>query len=273
MAHSEDGIKALFHDALGEARNAGWSDGKIAQEFHTLLEKYEFAEYVYEPDQKLQAIVAEYKKWCQDLAIAEATKNRQQLKVIKKRAGILMEELVFLAFNCLKGKESIKSFQSYSAQHDLVISGSVSSWYSLVEMLHLPRESRTFVIEAKNIQDKVNDQQFSRLCSVMQFKFDVICSLGIFFSRLSATGFPIKNTQRQRSLRDSRATQVLFHAKTRKFVVVLDHDDILQLDQPGSLPRILEAKIRDVEETSGLPLNRNPIWNEIDLPSHLQRHM
>ena len=140
-------------------------------------------------------------------------------------------------------------------------------------MLHLPQKSRTFVVEAKNIQDKVTDQQFSRLCSVVQFKFDVTCSLGIFFSRLGATGFPTKNTQRQRSLRDSRATQVLFHAKTRIFVVVLDHDDILQLDQIGALPRVLEAKIKDVEEVSGLSLDINPNWNEIDLPPHLKKHL
>lgn len=273
MALPEDDIRDLLLDGLGEARNAGWNDGKIAEELLTLLNEYDFPNYVYKPDQKLKATVAEYKQWCQDLANAEATKNRQQLKVLKNRAGTLMEELVFLAFNCLEGKESIKSFQSYSAQHDLVISGSKPNWILLVEMLHLPPESRTFVVEAKNTQDKVNDPQFSRLCSVLQFKFDVTCSLGIFFSRLGAAGFPERNTRRQRLLRDSRATQALFHAKTKKFVVVLDHDDILQLDQPGSLPRILEAKIRDVEEASGLPLDLDPIWNETDLPSHLQKHI
>jgi hypothetical protein len=274
MAMTDDEIILLLHRTIDTIRmDSAWSEGELAEKFLDIADKYDFFKFVYRPSQLLMAIVAEYEQWYKGLESARKTKNQLQVNALTDRAGKLMEELVYLAFDCLEGKDTIKSFQSYSAQHDLIISGSKPSWSTLIEKLHLPGTSRTLVIEAKNTEVPVSDQQFSRLCSIMQNKLQTTCSLGIFFSRSGATGFPNRDDgRRQRALQDSRATQVLFHARTDKFVVVIDHDDILQLDQIGSLPRLLEARIKDVEEASGLSLDLDLDWNEVDLPSHLSKY-
>ena len=74
-------------------------------------------------------------------------------------------------------------------------------------------------------------------------------------------------------MRYAHATQVIFHAKTEKYVVVLTQRDIQELVNPGALPRILEASIRAVEEGTGLPIEFNEAWEEIDLPPHLSQYM
>ncbi len=101
--------------------------------------------------------------------------------------------------------------------------------------------------------------------------------LAVLFTHKGATGFPEPTSTgkqtRQRALRDAQATQVIFHARTQKYVVVLAEDDIKQLDQPGALPKILYAKMRAVEFWTGLPLEFDEEWQEIDLPRHLAQHM
>ena len=77
---------------------------------------------------------------------------------------------------------------------------------------------------------------------------------------------------RKRKLNDAQATQVIFHAKTGKCVIVFTHRDILKLKNPGALPRLLEAKIRNIEEFTGLPIEFDEDLKEIDLPAHLKRH-
>lgn len=237
----------------------------------TTLENYDIAEWVYVPDDTLKARIADYNLWCQN-------------QTGEEDAGELMEEVALLSFKCLKGFESTKSFQSYAPQHDLVISGSTLPWFLLMLYLHLPGERRTIIVEAKNLAKgknstgRVNDQQFSRLCSILQNKFDKTSDLGVFFSRFGATGFPRsenskQGSHRKRVLRDAQATQIIFHAKTGKYVVVLDHQDIQRLTQPGALPRILEAKIREVEEWTGLPLEFDEEWKETDLPPHLLKYV
>ncbi len=188
-----------------------------------------------------------------------------------------MEELVFLAFRCLQGWCSIKSYQSYAAQHDLVISGSEGGWLLLMILLHLPPQSGTIVVEAKNLSEAVSDSQFSRLCGVIQNKFSQLCHLGVLFTRFGASGFPDASGSRskkpQRSLKDARATQVLFHARTEKYVVVFSEKDIQALASPGSLVRLLEAKIRDIEEATGLDWSFSEDWREIVLPPHMSKYM
>ncbi|MCB9420467.1 MAG: hypothetical protein H6667_11725 [Ardenticatenaceae bacterium] len=127
-------------------------------------------------------------------------------------------------------------------------------------------DGRTIVIEAKNLKKPVNDQQFSRLCHIVQNMFKTTSHLGVFFSRSGATGFKTR-----RSLRDSRATQILFHAITQKFVVVFNHEEILRLKQAGSLPKLLEAKIRDIESSSSMPEDFNLDWKKINIPDHLAK--
>jgi len=136
-----------------------------------------------------------------------------------ENAGELLEEIAYLLFQSLVGVGNIRSFQSYAPQHDLVVDGESKNWALLMQYLHLPKSGRSVVVECKNQDNSIDDQQFSRLCSLLQNKFQDLSHLGVFISRTPAAGFP-KKEKRERSLRDARATQALFHAKTGKYVVV-----------------------------------------------------
>jgi hypothetical protein len=264
MSLSEEEIKQLLYEATEKIReitsDSEWSEGKIASElFPNLYTKWDYLDDLYTPDDKLISRINDYNQWC--------------LSKTGEDPGQLMEEIAFLAFRCLKGYQSIQSFQSYAPQHDLVISGNDGSWSLLMDYLHLPQSGRTIVLEAKNLDDdvKVDDKQFARLCGIIDNKFASTCHLGIFVTRNGATGFSFT-----RVLRDARATQILFHSKTDKFVVVLEHDDLQKLIQQGALPKILEAKIRDVENASNAPLEIDETgdnWVEIKLPEHLAKYL
>ena len=89
---------------------------------------------------------------------------------------------------------------------------------------------------------------------------------------LPATGFP-KGNQKARTLRDSRATQTLFQAKTGKYVVVIDHNDLVKIRNGVNFVKILESKIRDVEASAGIALEFNEKWEEETLlPAHLAKY-
>jgi hypothetical protein len=264
MSYTESEAKKLLFQAIKVVQDhpdlgAGW----LVHNFSTLVHGYRIDDYLYEPDEALVSRIGEYNRWCQD----------QQ----GEDPGQLMEEIAFLAFRCIRGWNAVKSYQSYAAQHDLVISGSDSDWKALMEYLHLDWKYRTIVVEAKNLSEIIDDKQFSRLCGILQNIFKETCKLGVFFSRFGASGFPEENRKqqpsRQRSISNALATQIIFHAGTGKFVVVLEDRDIQNLVQPGALPRILEAKIRAVEEWTGLPIEFDGEWKEIDLPTHLLQHM
>ena len=172
----------------------------------------------------------------------------------------------------------MKSFQSYGPQHDLVVSGSSPAWNLFIQYLHLPLTGRTILVEAKNLTDSVSDSQFSRLCAIIHTKYRETVHLGVFFTRNGASGFPTRpNSEdpavRQRSLQNARATQVIFHALSGKFVIVLEDEDLQQLVKQGALPRILEGKIRNVEDASGLPLRFDEDSKETDLPAHLSQYL
>lgn len=218
-----------------------------------IMHNFHLEDCLYVPDEALKQRLNEYKQWCSDRTGEDP--------------GKLMEEICYLSFRCLSGWESIKSFQSYAPQHDLVISGSTPHWLYLMVYLHLPVEGRTIVAEAKNLEKPVNEAQFSRLCSIIQNKFSRLSHLGVFFTRRGATGF-----NKHRCLRDAKATQVLFYASTNKFVVVLNDSDILELDKAGALPRILERKIRDVAEGAGISHEISEEWREVMLPDHLSKY-
>jgi hypothetical protein len=250
--------------AVDSPRIMSWAD----------LNGVDLADYVYEPDDTLISRIADYQTWCQ-------TESGED-------AGQLMEEIAYLAFRCLKGRGELNSYQSYDAQHDLVVDGNQELWNQLMDYLHLPRTGRTILVEAKNkknkksnklragnqeVETKVSAKEFSRLCAVIQNKFTTTCHLGIFFTRFGASGFP--HEDRSITLSFAWATQVIFHAITEKFVVVLTHKDILSLVNKGALPRILEEKIREVEaaKARGMTFENNyegqkrPI-----LPPHLAKY-
>lgn len=223
------------------------------------LERVGVFNFLYEPDDVLKNRLEDYKSWCKD---------RQG-----EDAGKLMEELAYLSFRCLKGWNSIKSGQSYSGQHDLIISGIEKEWQILSIILHLPRNGGKILVEAKNQDNPITDQQMSRLGFIIQNKYLEQCYLGVFFSRTSATGFPTNETEQFRTLHDARASQVLFHAITRKYLIVLDDSHLLRLGERGSLPRIMEALIREVEDGLGETVGFDENWQENRrLPQHLAKY-
>ena len=263
-----DEVTSELIKALGSVRKilpeSDWSAGRFASEFIRLFGNFNLADSLYVPDEALVNRLQDFERWCE-------TRDGED-------PGHLMEEIAFLAMRCLKGREAINSYQSYAAQHDLLISGSTAAWFLIMEHLHLPTDGRTIVVEAKNLDQRVTDAQFSRLCGVIQNKLQATCHLGIFFSREGASGFPKPPNRedeetRQRVLRDARATQVLFHARTCKFVIVLDRNDLRLLSQSGGLLRVLEAKIRDAEQGSGVSLQFDEQWDEVDLPGHLSQYV
>ena len=265
------GIKGVI-DVIGE-------EGLVA-DFLEIMEHWMLVEKMYQPDDVLKSRIREYEMWCEAKekeAKEGKTKKRKKDKTDEddgEDAGRLMEEIALLAMRCLRGYESVVSYQSYPAQIDLLISGSTANWVMLMRYLHLDTSYRAIVIEAKNLSKRVDDKQFSRFCYHLQNTFISTAQLGVFFTRFGATGFPTATADptkesRQRTIRDAQATQIIFHAITKKFVIVLDHNDILKLGEPGYLPRVFEAKIREIEQWSGL--ETGPI-NLIDLPSHLAKY-
>ena len=218
------------------------------------------ASFLYDPDTR----ISEYLKRLQDyLALSSPTPKQRQ------EAGTLLEQIAFLAFQSLKGLSSIKSFSSAGPQFDLLISGDSESWLVLYKLLYMKENSRDIVVEAKCTKEKVTDQQFARLCSLMEVSLFRTTGLGIFFTLKGATGFPDREQKnRQRKLSDARLRQALFHARTGKSIIVFDSQDIFELDKPASLIQILTRKIRDIEHLSGLSIETcNPY--EVDLPKHL----
>jgi hypothetical protein len=227
---------------------------------------------------KARAEVLESQGW-EQLIVKVSPKLTERLKdyvdwysgLKEEDAGNLLEEIAYLLFQCFVGVGNTRSFQSYAPQHDLVVDGDSNAWIVLMQYLHLPSSGRSIIVECKNQEGQISDQQFSRLCSILQNKFEDTAHLGVFISRTPATGFP-KRGSTQRALRDSRATQTLFHAKTRKYVVVVDHEDLVNINKGISFAKILESKIREVEASTGINLEFNEEWKEILLPPHLAKH-
>lgn len=231
-----------------------------------------------ELDGKARAEILEAQSWSQ-LIIKESPQLNSRLKdyfdwsagLKVENPGDLLEEVTYLLFQSFVGVGNTRSFQSYAPQHDLVVDGDSNAWVYLMHYLHLPISGRSIVVECKNQKGEISDHQFSRLCSILQNKFEDTAHLGVFISHTPATGFP-KRGRKQRALRDARATQALFHAKTRKYVVVVDHEDLIKISKGMSLPKILESKIREVESSTGMNFDFDEEWKEILLPPHLAKH-
>ena len=71
-------------------------------------------------------------------------------------------------------------------------------------------------------------------------------------------------------MRQARLCQVIYYASSRKKVVVLDEHDIFELNQNGSLIKILIRKVKEIEELTGLPTGSVNDLVDIDLPDYLQ---
>lgn len=268
--------RTLLHQGIKGVIDAVGEEGLVA-DFLEIMEHWTLVEKMYQPDDALISRIHDYTVWCENKDKEEKKgKTRRKAKgtMEDEDAGRLMEEIALLAMRCLKGYETVKSYQSYAAQIDLLISGSSSNWVMLMRYLHLDTSYRSIVIEAKNLNKRVDDKQFSRFCYHLQNTFISTAQLGVFFTRFGATGFPNSENSkskppRMRPIRDAQATQIIFHAITKKFIIVLDHNDILKLGETGYLPRIIEAKIREIEQWSGF--ETGPI-DVIDLPAHLAKY-
>ncbi|BAZ21124.1 hypothetical protein NIES4073_20020 [Kalymmatonema gypsitolerans NIES-4073] len=225
---------------------------------HPALNK--LASYLYIADKKLSHFLDK---------LNEFTQIKKPTLIQTQEAGKLLEQIVFLVFQGLKGIQSIKSFQSAGPQYDLLVSGDDVPWQAVCKTLYLDWNQRDIVIEAKATKSAVPDKQFARLCNIIELN---LCSagLGIFFTLNGATGFPKPGTSRKRTVSDCRLRQILFHAKTNKMIVVLDKNDISELTKNGTLIQILTRKIRDLFELSGLPTTPAEEFQEIDLPLHLK---
>ncbi|MBI5298170.1 MAG: hypothetical protein HY869_22055 [Chloroflexi bacterium] len=248
---SREEIEKVVVNAFAMLREV---DGKARTE---ILEAQGWAQLVFQHSSKLNTRLKDYFDWCSGLK--------------EESPGDLLEEIAYLLFQCFEGVGNTRSYQSYAPQHDLVVDGESNAWIYLMHYLHLPISGRTIVVECKNQEDPITDQQFSRLCGILQNKFQDLAHLGVFISHTPATGFPVKG-KKKRALSDSRATQALFHAKTSKYVVVVDHEDLVNISKGISFAKILESKIREVEASTGINLEFAENWEEILLPPHLAKH-
>lgn len=224
--------------------------------------------YLYTPDKKLD----EYLRDLEEQIKVANYPQKERPSNFHNQIGQLLEQIAYLCFNKLLGITSIKSFQSPGPQYDYLVTGDTAEWKTICKLLYIDFGRRDFLIEVKATKKRVNDQQFARLCNLLELNLFQTGGLGIFFTLNGATGFPKKNDKvRQRSLRDARLRQVMFSLKAKKSIVVLEKDDIFQLNKPGSLVRILMKKVRDIEDLTGVyvsPEIKEPI--EKDLPQHLQ---
>jgi hypothetical protein len=218
------------------------------------------ASYLYQADKRLSDYLEKLDKFTQ---LIKPTLQETQ------EAGKLLEQIVLLVFKGLKNVQSIKSFQSAGPQYDLLVSGNDIGWLQVCKLLYMDISQRDIVIEAKATKSPLPDKQFARLCSIMDLNLKG-SGLGIFFTLNGATGFPEPGNSRQRSIRDCRLRQIIFHAKTNKMIVVLDKNDIFELDKNGALIEVLARKIRDLFELSGLPTTPAEEFDEVDLPNHLK---
>ncbi|GCL38374.1 hypothetical protein H6F47_08595 [Sphaerospermopsis sp. FACHB-1094] len=218
------------------------------------------ASYLYKADDKLPEFLDKLKIYTE---LENPTRSQTQ------EAGKLLEQIVLLLFKGLKGVQSIKSFQSAGPQYDLLVSGDDIAWKGVCKTLYLEWEQRDIVVEAKATREPLPHKQFARLCSIMEHHLRG-AGLGIFVTLNGASGFPKRGDSRQRKASDCRLTQVVFHAKTNKIIVVLEKEDLLELTKNGSLIEVLTRKIRDLSELSGLSTAPVDNYQDIDLPPHLQ---
>ncbi len=246
-----------------------WSDTrKILGKLLNLSEPNEsapFEKLFYDCDQKLLPI------W---LELTGLLKNDNLSTRDLARAGELMEQVAFLAFHHLMGVERIDNFQSAGPQFDLVVSGDSEEWMIMSQFLLMPNYG-TIIVECKATHGKLDDPTFSRMCALLSNTVLTTGGLGVFFTLNGASGFPSRRksgSTRQRMLRDCQLRQVRFMDQHKKPILVFDREDLEELcNGRVPLPSLIRAKIRDIEEASGLaPVPNNLSPQQCDLPPHLK---
>lgn len=230
------------------------------EEIIEFIRQLKAPEQLYQPDYRLKEKLKEFSEWYET--------GTKKPNISNKQLGERMEEISYLVFSCLKDVNSFKSFNSPDSQLDLVISIDRKSF--VVQKL-LALQGDRIIVEAKNTQGRLGVKEFSRLCSILHYKYEAQSNLGIIFAPKGATGFPKQGQPRQKKLSDARLIQALYHAKTQKYILVFDYQDIIRLGEPGSLFKIIEAKQHDVADVSGIDLYDENLDERDDLPPHLSR--
>ena len=216
------------------------------------------APLLYQPSPRLPTLLSKL-----EVYVAKKTPTKKE----RAAAGILVEQLMAATFAGLR-YDSMDSFQSAGPQIDLLVNGSELTWQSVASFLRISAKRRGILVEAKATEEAVTTAQFLRLCALVKVNMPDIVSLGVFFTIKGAKGFP--EDTRLRVVRDARLEQMLFMARHRLPVVVLDLDDIRMLNKPGALVQLLSAKIREVEACSGVRLPVVDLECMADLPNHLK---
>jgi len=221
--------------------------------------------YFYCPSKSLISVLNEFKN---NLEILEP--NSEEYKI----RGELLEKVAYKSFQCLSHANRFKSFQSSGGpQYDLVVYSDKKGWKNVLNSLFVnnPDRNDTILIECKAKSSKVNDEIFSRLCCIMDHNI-MNAGIGIFFSLSGATGFPNAFGSRQNKLGQCKLRQIIYFARTQKYIIVFDQQDIFSLDQPGSLYKLIREKIREIFLQEGITTTeRLENFSELDnLPDHLR---
>lgn len=211
---------------------------------------------LYTPDTRITPLLEELSAFA-----AKATSTQAE----RQRAGIVLEKITYLAFRGLAGHDVIKSYRSVGPQIDLLVNGSTGIWRLICETIRIDVQKRGVLVEAKARKQPVGDKDFARLCAMLT-SAETSCGLGVFFSIRGATGF---RTGERAALRYARLRQVLYYARSRVPIVVLDLAELQKLSAPGALVRLLEQKVRDIEELA-IAMPEAAVCVEVELPEHLQ---
>ncbi|MFZ5896446.1 MAG: hypothetical protein ACOY0T_35660 [Myxococcota bacterium] len=219
-----------------------------------------FGPYLYKPRPEIRKCLDEIEEF---VRLARPTTEQAQ------HIGYKLEELVVFAFSSLRGWNEILSWESAGPQIDLEIVGNGPRWETLSKHLLMNNGGNAILVEAKAKKKPVTESDFARFCAILDHNCSQTVGLGVFVTLRGATGFPKRGVIRKK-LGDAWLRQALFHARTRKPVVVLDIEDLRQLPLDGALPRILRAKIFDVERLGGLSTSAGVGATRVDLPPRLR---
>lgn len=232
------------------------SSGEINQFAPLPLEEFDrcYADELYNPSEVLIGLIDSF------------------LKTDSDKTGKLLEQIAFRVFYELKGFRCPTTFESEVGQIDLEVTGNDTFIPGfLLPSLHIVHDKSVFIVEAKDRKNRVTTEQFLRLCALLEIHYSNICQLGIFFTRKGASGFP-KPERNVSGYKDSRAVQAIFHAKTNRYIIVFDINDIERLKEKGALIKIIKEKIEEIEKSTGKYLpneNHQSKQGRVKLPEHI----
>ena len=231
-------------------------------------EKAHLLSLLYTPDSRLPDRIAEID--------AELTRHETTPLTRPERTalGYKLEELLLLVFQNLAHAKTIASYQSAAAQHDFLIDGDSADtvWLAVCRALYIGGQDRPgtgLLIEAKAGEDSMADHDVQRLGNILTHYFERTVGMAVIVALAGISGAPESGKPRASGVRAAHLTQLLVYHSLRKPVVVLDWEDLKTLTQPGSLVRVLGAKVRELEQLSGLKQRPNEP-TRIDVPERMR---